>query len=660
MSKISVAFAINDAYTEYLNTAIYSLLKNNPDNQFCIYVLCKSLTKRNKQSIKKILNYYDNAEIEIVELNNHAERFNSLTLTIQYISIETYYRYILAELFPTLNRIIYLDADILVIGDLSKLYDETIDDFYAAGVNDGYISGLTELDGSEKSLGYKELIGFKQDELYINAGVMLLNLKKIRDDNITTLLFENTIHLINTIKFQDQDVINITMQGKVKAISNTFNYTDQDKKDDNKKTTELAVIHYTGSTKPWKNAVFASFQIPFVELYRKYVNEYNELLYGSVDKFALYTFFTENIGDDIQSVAARRFLPRIDHHINRDLAGEWQNVNQEERVKLITNGWYMHAPYSWPIQDRTIDPLYISMYVEQSSPAVIEKLLSKESRKNFEKSDKIGARDKSTYEFLKKNNLSTYLSGCLTLTLQKDKSIKKEDFILLTDVSEEVYESIRKSTKRRVIYLTNAINSFLQQPQQREDLAEIYLYLYQSAHCVITERLHSALPSLALETPVVLIKKDAPVGGNKNRLAGLDDLVNCYTEDEFLSEKVYDLENLPSNPSNYLKYRKDLIKKSAEFTGFDNTESFAWSDIGEKTLDEVLAQLELIKNINLKDATTELMQATHQISNLSLALEQKNAEIDRQNIEIARLMGVKAATRRLAGNVRRRVSGKTK
>lgn len=659
MSRIRVAFAINDAYTEHLNIALYSLLKNNPDHQLDVYILCKSLTKRNQRSIRRTADIYKNTNIVIVELKDRSKRFDGLRLNIQYISIETYYRYLLAEIFPDLEKVLYLDADILVVGDIEEIYSMDLKDFYVAGVNDSYVTTIGK-EGTENPSqpgGYKESIGFKRDELYLNAGVLLMNLKKMREDDITARLFDNTVKLFDRIKFQDQDVLNITLQGSTKAVSNIFNYTDQDKRDDVKEASDLRIIHYTGATKPWKNAVFADFQIPFVKLYREYVDEYNKLVYGSTNKFALYTFSTENIGDDIQSVAARRFLPRIDYRIKRDLVGEWRNTDQKEHVKLIANGWYMHVPYKWPIEDKTIDPLYISMYVEQTSPAVVNQFLSNRSRNNFEVAGKVGARDKVTLDFFKKNDIEAYMSGCVTLTLQKDKNIKKQGFILLTDVSQEIYEFVRSSTDREVIYLTNAINTSL---ERQEELAEIYLYLYQSAHCVITERLHSALPCLALETPVLLIKKEDPSGGNKNRLAGLGELTHYYTESDFLKGKVFDLERPPRNSSDYLKYRKKLIKTCAAFTGFNNEDSFAWTDIGEKTLGDVLAKLEFIKATNLKHATVESMQASRKNEDLVIALEQKNAEIECQNVEIARLMGIKAATRRLVGNIKRRVAREMK
>ena len=655
MSKIRIAFAINDAYTQPLNIAIYSLLKNNPNNNFHIYVLCNSLTLRNQESIRNILKYYSNAKIEVIELKDHTKRFKHFELNIDYISIETYYRYLLAELLPDVDKVIYLDADLFITDDVSALYDTDIHNYYAAGVNDSYINDIDENGNISNNPNYKKMIGFKQEELYINAGVIVMNLKKIRTDKITSVLFENTVKWSKKIRFQDQDIINITMKGKIKELPNSFNYTDHDKIHDKKDATELNIIHCNGVNKPWKNATFADFQLPYVKLYRRYVDEYNILLYGTTNKFAIFTFSTENIGDDIQAIAARRFLPRVDYEINRDKVGGWCNTDANEQVKLITNSWYMHHPHEWPIVDPTIDPLYISMYLEQASRESADRFLSSLSRKKFKDFGKIGARDKSTHDFFVKNGIDSYLSGCMTLTLQRDERIKKSDFILLTDVSKDIYEYVKNSTKRKVIYITNAINSYDSAPSERYNLAEMYLYLYQSAHCVITERLHTALPCLALETPVVLIKKNVPVGGNKNRFAGLGSLAHYYTEKEFLSENVFDINKPSDNPKAYLKLRESLISVTEQFTNFNNTKTFAWSDIPERPLQHVLDELDFIITSKLKDASSGLVQKKYELDSLNETLERDRVVIEALNIEIDKMMGVKKSARRLAGNLRRKI-----
>ena len=293
-------------------------------------------------------------------------------------------------------------------------------------------------------------------------------------------------------------------------------------------------------------------------------------------KYALYKYSTENVGDEIQSIAARRFLPRVDYYIDRDRIGEWKNENQDETVKLIANGWYMRDPFKWPPTDETLDPLLISMYVEpkkvSDGKVPREVFQSNESKEYLKRFGPVGARDKSTLEYFKKNDIEAYFSGCITLTLQRDPNIKKADYILAVDISDKLYEYLLQKTDRKIIRMSPYGDFYLPE-QSRFVVAEYFLYLYQSAHAVVTTRLHSVLPSMALETPVILIKDDKnydPV-----RYAGLDELTRSVMESEYLDNyELFNLDKPPKNPTKYLKIRKDLIRRCSEYTGFDNDKTF--------------------------------------------------------------------------------------
>jgi hypothetical protein len=89
-------------------------------------------------------------------------------------------------------------------------------------------------------------------------------------------------------------------------------------------------------------------------------------------KFGLYEYNTCNIGDDIQSIAARRFLPKIDYYINRDRIGEFEDKENDEEIKKILNAWYMCAPYSWPPIDKNINLLLLSMFIDVQDSKVEE------------------------------------------------------------------------------------------------------------------------------------------------------------------------------------------------------------------------------------------------------------------------------------------------
>lgn len=291
-------------------------------------------------------------------------------------------------------------------------------------------------------------------------------------------------------------------------------------------------------------------------------------------KYALFEYDTENIGDEIQSIAARRFLPEVDAFVNRDRVRSW---SPEEPTKIIVNGWFMHPPYLWPPKaDAHVDPLLISMYIDETDEQVLKTFFSESGLQYLRSHGPVGARDLSTLNLLEDHGVESYFSGCLTLTLQQDPNVAKQDYILAVDVPEDIVEMIRRHTSRPVIEVSPYYDSMMQR-KDRFQLAEYFLFLYQSAHSVVTTRLHALLPSLALQTPVLLLKDHLKY--DPKRYAGLDSLGLSATDTEYLEDySLFDVDNPPANPDDYLQIRQRLIDRASEFTGHDNPYSFSTVD----------------------------------------------------------------------------------
>ena len=303
-------------------------------------------------------------------------------------------------------------------------------------------------------------------------------------------------------------------------------------------------------------------------------------------KYGLFSYETENIGDEIQSIAARRFLPTVDTYVDRDYIGQW---NPQDDTKLIMNGWYMHSPYAWPPRGDSICPLLISMYIDQADSRVGEAFFSAESVAYLNSHGPVGARDLSTLKFLQQHGVDSYFSGCMTLTLQRDPAVEKQDFILAVDLPKPGVDMLRQRTKRPVIESSPYFDANMSR-EDRFQLAEYFLFLYQSAHAVVTTRLHAMLPSLALETPVFLVMDHLKY--DSRRYAGLDDLVNKATDVDYMNDySLFDVDNPPKNPDKYLPIREQLISTASKFTGFNNCETFRTVDFSHIATNEAYVRL---------------------------------------------------------------------
>ncbi len=302
-------------------------------------------------------------------------------------------------------------------------------------------------------------------------------------------------------------------------------------------------------------------------------------------KYALFSYTTGNIGDEIQSVAASRFLPQIDYFINRDYMNDFQ-IDTDDKIKLIMNGWYSHRPENFPLRNEKIEPLLISMFIDEP---VQQQFSTEENRAFFTKYGPVGARSGATKDFFDRIGVDSYWSGCLTLTIQPEKDIAKRDIVLAIDLPNAVYDKLVKESNYPVIRMSADVNHQYMTPTRRMKVAQYYLYLYQSARFVVTTRLHGTLPCLALGTPVLNIQEK---GFEEGRFAGLRELAHHMTVEEFLSG-VYDINNPLPNPQRHLEIRKNLENRCQEFTGFSSSKGF----LNGQPLLEFLADPDLIQSV---------------------------------------------------------------
>ncbi len=236
--NISIVFSSSDEYTKHLGVLLASIIENNKDITFDFYVMNHSITDKSKVILKE---FVENKNNQITFLDIDEDLFKNFPQNISYIKRETYYRYMIADLLPKINKTLYLDIDIIVNGSLIDLWNTDIAEYYCAGVKDLWMLKQEHF----------STINFSKDDLYVNAGVLLLNLEKIRKDGMVKKLFENTENLKNIIKFCDQDVINITFKGKIKELDSIYNFMVTNTQEEPFKSNAFVIRHYNGSIKPW-------------------------------------------------------------------------------------------------------------------------------------------------------------------------------------------------------------------------------------------------------------------------------------------------------------------------------------------------------------------------------------------------------------------------
>lgn len=289
----------------------------------------------------------------------------------------------------------------------------------------------------------------------------------------------------------------------------------------------------------------------------------------SEKSYGVLTYNSINIGDEIQSLAAMRFLPQIDEYVFREQISNFL-PEKGKITKCIMNAWWMWCPYNFP-PSQHIDPLLISMHFY---PGCRKSIITPKTKAYFNEYGPVGCRDMGSLEWLKSQGVDAYFSGCLTTTLQRNYDVPREDYILCVDVPAPALAAIKQRTQRPVYELSRDISPYYDS-KQRLEFARCLLALYHNAHCVVSPRLHVITPCVAMEVPVLrMLTDELTETGVDNRYAGFEKFYHTLHVKDFVANPdAYDLENPPKNPDAHLEMRNSLIERCKQFTGYDSGKS---------------------------------------------------------------------------------------
>lgn len=252
-TTIRIALSSDNRYATFLATTIASVLANAaPQERLVFYVLDGGITQKNKDKIARMKSWRD-FELNFLPVDQKLFEECPPLEGCPHTTVATYYRFLLAEMLPEVDRLIYLDCDIIVRKPLGEFWRTDIDELLAAVVDNA---------GGQHVMEHKQKIGHKPDELYFNAGVLLLNLKKLREEFPAKVLFEKRRQLndMGVFDYGDQDTLNYTFKNRVREMDRIYNFQEgffqtidqEDKKvcDEIRQTTVIA--HFTSGKKPDK------------------------------------------------------------------------------------------------------------------------------------------------------------------------------------------------------------------------------------------------------------------------------------------------------------------------------------------------------------------------------------------------------------------------
>lgn len=247
MNKVTIPifYAIDDGYSKFVAVSIKSLIMNANNNyNYDINVIYENLSEENAKKLKSLET--DNVKIILTEMNQNLSmitdklgnrlREYTFTLTI-------FFRLFIPVMFPKYDKCIYIDADTVIPGDISRLYNEDLGNNYL-----GCIVDKSTIDNEILASYFEEVVGIPRDK-YINSGVLLMNSKKLRELKIDEKFLDLYIKYGFDVIAPDQDYINSMCYGHIKYLSDIY---DAMPNPNNKEVENPVIIHYNLFLKPWQ------------------------------------------------------------------------------------------------------------------------------------------------------------------------------------------------------------------------------------------------------------------------------------------------------------------------------------------------------------------------------------------------------------------------
>jgi lipopolysaccharide biosynthesis glycosyltransferase len=246
---IRVLFCCNPSYCQHLAVTLVSLLANNRTNRFELHLILSARNPSLETRLWRSLAPYSNFTLEIHDfpLAEYAHFFVD-----NHVTVDTYCRIFAANvLSPDIDKILYLDSDLIVLDDLRDLWATDISAYAAAAVPEPY------------GLFRREFLGIPLDRPYVNAGVMLINLRRWRAEGLPQRLGRFIETHGSNLWYWDQDAINANLYDAILPLPHRWNVQAQvyklrwrryrnSESSIREACLRPAILHYSTAEKPWR------------------------------------------------------------------------------------------------------------------------------------------------------------------------------------------------------------------------------------------------------------------------------------------------------------------------------------------------------------------------------------------------------------------------
>ncbi|AQV93167.1 UDP-glucose--(glucosyl) LPS alpha 1,3-glucosyltransferase WaaO [Cupriavidus necator] len=242
-----IAFCVDDNYFRAMGGTIGSIIDNNPGQHFTFHVLTLSASADNQRRLARLETMYPAVSTRLHVLDLGSFKQFSHFLGHSHYSLSIFTRLVIPSVLQgQTDRVLYLDADILCVSRLDELVDMDISEDIAVVVPDAPVTLQRRV----------AALGLKHNE-YFNGGVLFINIERWLQEDITGQTMKALLESTTDMRFNDQDALNIVLNGRARYVSPRWNYLYDLIHDLNvnkfamRPVGKAVFIHFAGSVKPW-------------------------------------------------------------------------------------------------------------------------------------------------------------------------------------------------------------------------------------------------------------------------------------------------------------------------------------------------------------------------------------------------------------------------
>ena len=243
-SNIHIGYGIDNNYARCCASSIASFCFNNPTKNFNFHIMTNDLSTTNKKQFEQLAQLYSEINIDTL----------AKLPTQTHLPIATYFRFILPLILDNVDKLFYIDADIICL--------QNADDLFNINLNNNIIGAVPDLPWMNKKRNKTLNL---QNHIYFNAGMLIINIDKWNNFNTFAKVLQAIQNEPQKFRYLDQDALNLILTKHIQYLDTKFNCIDINNID--KKN--IILLHFAAHPKPWNIAFPIS----------KVCNEFNKNLY---------------------------------------------------------------------------------------------------------------------------------------------------------------------------------------------------------------------------------------------------------------------------------------------------------------------------------------------------------------------------------------------